>query len=1283
VRTVTVKPSGGDYTSLANAEAGEDATLAEPLTIECYAMQDAGQVYWDGWSTTNENNITVFVPFSERFTEGKWSDTAYRLVGSNANGVMYFNNTSSYVHVDLVGFQLKQTGAGINCHGIGGANLSRVVLRLFECILACSNNGPENAATRHGIFFGQQSATPSRWITVRNTLIYGFPAWGSNIGGRNHTITFYNVTIVDNPVNGGMGFNSTWTNNSTLTLRAKNVLVQAIGTNFATQATTYEYADNLSSDGTALGADAHRNATVAFEDAANHDYRLSASDTAARDQGTSLAADSYHPFTIDIAGTDRTAGTGLWDIGCFEVAAGPPVAGTIEADGGIGEIVVSRLAAPTGHDSSAVYGADLAADLPEEELPGEAADLIAPNWDGLDVTEEGLGLAAVTRHYAEYATNVHGTVRSAVTSATTVDPRPETPSLSAAVTGPGRFTITPVAGAQATDHALYAKQGSSTDLYNVANLAMAGLGAAPDPIALDGFEQGSIWYFGLQAINEYGTANSVPASGTIPEGQLEVSLITYNSATLQLLGAGFAEQVQFQTALLADADYLSPVDFQDSSLDGRFFRPLGNLLPATGYRSRVRYLFEGVWSAWIEQLWQTAAAPPDTSKILHPINGEPIRGFYCIQVSLAPGRTIRSIKVSGAQATPETDPVSDSGHPLVVPREALVGAGDKLYRVGHGYDDGGVEYEGLVRVQEIAADGFGGEAEYRVLYLTVKNTLGALLEITPILDGRKLPVIPLTVTPQEEPLRRTYEIPLFEYGSNSWGLRGTFFTVEIVIKDPVGPIVEVDPPPEPPPGSENIWTALAGLCFDSALFADGYHDLQIITDLGTVLTSRFRIDNRSQLSLIGCQDAVATGIRAGHQPHRWVSSTALAGYGYGCTIAGHPDTGCRWTGNLGHAYLLFPTGPNGEDMLEQRSQRIRSLMMLDPYCRGAIAFYPNFGHELMEPGVVTHVSAHPQGGYYFVRAAVICNLFTPHMPPTAQLLRVDISAPHVPGGTLFVDTFEVELPQPAMVPWTYYDYAAPGGNASIELDVRQMDPPDGSTYWIRAWCNDELLIDEEFTVGEPFPPGLPGLSQYSGGGAAHWIPQITGTPKAEIDGLLELLGIEVERDIVQEVMPHPFWSTELYAESTLLALTRRPLVGAGGTLYREAAGDDDPVTLAVIGSDSISPEGEGGECMFCALYLAISHSNTVDVPLELVRYVDDLQVGDPIPVVVPGVAGPRYEVIEVGLTVDVGYAYVPRGAAFSFVLRTTAALPATGRIVLEGAELEIERVQETQEAFDA
>jgi hypothetical protein len=89
------------------------------------------------------------------------------------------------------------------------------------------------------------------------------------------------------------------------------------------------------------------------------------------------------------------------------------------------------------------------------------------------------------------------------------------------------------------------------------------------------------------------------------------------------------------------------------------------------------------------------------------------------------------------------------------------------------------------------------------------------------------------------------------------------------------------------------------------------------------------------------------------------------------------------------------------------------------------------------------------------------------------------------------------------------------------------------------------------------------------------------------------------------------------------------------------------------------------------------------VPLELVRYVDDLQVGDPIPVVVPGVAGPRYEVIEVGLTVDVGYAYVPRGAAFSFVLRTTAALPATGRIVLEGAELEIERVQETQEAFDA
>jgi hypothetical protein len=452
--TVTVKPTGGDYTSLANAEAGEDGTLAEPLTIECYAMQDAGQVYWDGWITTTTNRVTVTVPVAERFTEGKWSDTAYRLVGDNANGVMYFNQTTDYLWIDFYGIQIKQTSSGLNCHGVGGANLSRVRLGFYESIIACGTTSASNAATRSGINFGRQSSTPARTVTLRNVLVDGFPAWGLTIGGRNHTIIAYNVTIVDDPENGGSGFFSDWTNSATLTLRAKNVLVQASGTNFSTTATTTDYADNLSSDATALGADAHHNATVSFEDAANHDYRLSSSDTAARDQGTSLAADAYLPFGIDIAGTDRTTGT--WDIGCYEFAGGPPVPAIISADDtAVGEITVSQVAEPTGGTvTRKLYRASAASEFASETAPGAGAVLIANGWNGTAVVETGVG-NGVTRYYAEYDTNANGTSRSNVVSATTLA-APGVPVITGEAVSDSEIEITlTTPGAGATSHEVW------------------------------------------------------------------------------------------------------------------------------------------------------------------------------------------------------------------------------------------------------------------------------------------------------------------------------------------------------------------------------------------------------------------------------------------------------------------------------------------------------------------------------------------------------------------------------------------------------------------------------------------------------------------------------------------------------------------------------------------------------------------------------------------------------------------------------------------------------------
>src|SRR5438105_2119999 len=83
-RIVTVRSSGGNYTSLAAAITGERKNLValdEQLTIQCYssAAPDTAQVQifdTDGWVTDSTHYIDIVVPPSERHT-GKFDPTKY------------------------------------------------------------------------------------------------------------------------------------------------------------------------------------------------------------------------------------------------------------------------------------------------------------------------------------------------------------------------------------------------------------------------------------------------------------------------------------------------------------------------------------------------------------------------------------------------------------------------------------------------------------------------------------------------------------------------------------------------------------------------------------------------------------------------------------------------------------------------------------------------------------------------------------------------------------------------------------------------------------------------------------------------------------------------------------------------------------------------------------------------------------------------------------------------------------------------------------------------------
>lgn len=119
-RTVTVKTSGGDYTSLAAAIAGEKGdmvALDRQLTIECYAFADAGGaalIANADWVTDATRYIHIYVPPAERHS-GVWNAAKYYL---QVAGTALRVHATEFVWID--GVQLYSTGDNATFY-VGGA----------------------------------------------------------------------------------------------------------------------------------------------------------------------------------------------------------------------------------------------------------------------------------------------------------------------------------------------------------------------------------------------------------------------------------------------------------------------------------------------------------------------------------------------------------------------------------------------------------------------------------------------------------------------------------------------------------------------------------------------------------------------------------------------------------------------------------------------------------------------------------------------------------------------------------------------------------------------------------------------------------------------------------------------------------------------------------------------------------------------------------------------------------------------------------------------------------
>jgi hypothetical protein len=167
--TKTVKASGGNYTSLAAWEAGEQGDLAgardEIAKAEIYAFDDGGgDVDINGWTTSATQYPWLYVPPAERHN-GRWSAAKQILTCQTTTPL-----TISELHFRAEGMQIRKS---VNAHSpcisipTTGSDAGTDI-RITDCILYASLS----TATYRG--YGVTNSRTAGTVCVDNTIAMSY-----------------------------------------------------------------------------------------------------------------------------------------------------------------------------------------------------------------------------------------------------------------------------------------------------------------------------------------------------------------------------------------------------------------------------------------------------------------------------------------------------------------------------------------------------------------------------------------------------------------------------------------------------------------------------------------------------------------------------------------------------------------------------------------------------------------------------------------------------------------------------------------------------------------------------------------------------------------------------------------------------------------------------------------------------------------------------------------------------------------------------------------------------
>jgi acid phosphatase family membrane protein YuiD len=290
------------------------------VNVPCYydSAADTAAVTLSGETTGPQNWIKIYTPTnisteannSQRHS-GKWDTTKYRLDINSGNVAI----TSNVNYIIFDGLQIKETASsGAAPHGVqfgGTASNQPTNIVISNNIIAGNFSGSASGGKAIISYWGSSS---SGTYKIWNNIIYGWVNSTNDLAGMridNGTAYIYSNTVY----NCYRGYNLS---NNSGTIIAKNDIAQNTGLAGFTggpvdNSSDYNISDHADAPGTP-GSHNKNSTTVSFVDATNKDFHLASADTAARNAGVNLSADTNFAFSTDIDGNGR----GTWDIGADE-----------------------------------------------------------------------------------------------------------------------------------------------------------------------------------------------------------------------------------------------------------------------------------------------------------------------------------------------------------------------------------------------------------------------------------------------------------------------------------------------------------------------------------------------------------------------------------------------------------------------------------------------------------------------------------------------------------------------------------------------------------------------------------------------------------------------------------------------------------------------------------------------------------------------------------------------------------------------------------------------------